>query len=101
MALHAHEFVPAVEGVELGGHGQAGGAGFFPVADDEVESEFFFPFDKGVAQQGDEIVADRAVQGVLEVENAGAAVGKHDVAHDKVAVDEDFGLRFDFGQQRV
>ena len=93
MALYAHPFEPAVELVEFGRNGQSCGAGFFPVADDQVQHEFFFPFDEGIAQQRHQVVGNRAVQGILEIKHARPAGRQHQVADDVVAVDEHLRLR--------
>ena len=92
MALHAHEFHVAVEGREVGGHGDAGLPGLFPVSDRRVEDEAFVPADEGVAQQAGDVVAHRSVERVLIVDDARIRVGHHEVARHEVAVHEH--LRF-------
>ena len=101
MALYAHPFKPAVELVKLGRHRQLGSACFFPVTDDQVQYKFFFPFDKRITQQRHQIIGNRAVKCVLEVQYARTAFCQHQVADDKVAVDIHFRLRQQGRQQRI
>ena len=92
MALHAHELDVAVEVAEVGGHGDARLAGLLPIADRGVEHEALVPGDEGVAQERGDVVAERTVERVLEVEDAGHRIGDHQVARHEVAVHEDEGL---------
>ena len=101
MALYAHPFKPAVKLVKRCEYGQFGGAGFFPVTDDQIQDEFFFPFDKGVAQEGNQVIGNRAVECVLEVEYAWAAGCEHEVADDEVSVDVHLRLGKQLRQQGV
>src|SRR5574343_1979931 len=75
VTLQAHQFVLAPEGAEILAHRQAGGAGLFSVADDPVDFLFFFPGDEGVAEQRDDVVADRAADGILKVDDARSQAG--------------------------
>ena len=71
VALHAHPLEVAVEVGELRTHGQAELLSGFPVADQHVEDEVLVPADVGVLEQRHQVVGDRAVDGVLEVDDAG------------------------------
>ena len=101
MPLHAHPFKPAVKLVKILRHRQTGGAGLFPVADNQIQHKLFFPLDKRVAQQRNQIVGNRAVERVLEIEHARAAAREHQVADDVVAVHIYFGLRQKRRQQGI
>ena len=51
------------------------------------------PCDVRIAQQRDEIVGNRAADGVLKIEDAGIGIGQHQVARMVIAVDVDPRLR--------
>ena len=101
MALQAHPFDPTVELAKVitpaagaGGAHQASLAGFFPVADGDVDDKVLFPGDEGIAQQAGNVIGDGAVDRILEVQHAqgGAFVhGLHQVAHHEVTVHIDAG----------
>ena len=104
LPLRAHPLVVAVEVVEVGVNRQAGLARHFPVADDEIELVLLVPRDVRVAVERDEVVGDRAVDGVLKVDDAGVGrvgtVDDHQVARVVVAVHEDLRLGEVVGEQR-
>ena len=95
VALYAHPFVVAVEFGEIVPYRQAELARHFPVAREQVEGEIFFPLDIGILEKRDQVVGQRAVDGVLEVDDAriGAVGDVHQVARVIIAVDEDFWFR--------
>ena len=64
-----------------------------PVAHRPVDLPLLVPLDVGVAQQRHEVVGDRAVHRVLEIEDAGIGLAHHQVARVVVAVHEDARLR--------
>ena len=72
---------------------QAGAARALPVAHRPVDLPLLVPRDVRVAQQRHEVVGDRAVHRVLEIEDAGIGLRHHQVARMVVAVDEDARLR--------
>lgn len=88
VALHATPFEFAVEIVDLRRYRQTGGAGFLPVTHHQIEHELFVPVDKGIAQQRDKVVGQRAVHRVLEVEQRRTLGGQHQIAHGEVAMHE-------------
>ena len=58
-----------------------------PVAHGDVEDELFFPAQEGVAHQAGDVVGDRAVHRILEVEHTQVAVGvNHQIARHEVAM---------------
>ena len=71
VALQAHPFDRAVELAEVVVDRQAGLARRLPVAHRQVEHELLVPGEEGVAHQAGDVVGDRAVHRVLEVEHAG------------------------------
>ena len=94
--MQAHQLVFAPEVAEVLAHRQAGGTRLFPVADDPVDFLFLLPGDEGVAEQRNHVISDRAIDGVLKVDDTGRqrrlALDKHQVARHEVAVHEDLGL---------
>ena len=68
---------------------QAGLAGALPVADGHIEHQVFVPADEGIAHQAGDVVGNRAVDGILEVEHAqrlAGGIAQHQVARHEVAV---------------
>ncbi|SFF38863.1 LPS assembly outer membrane protein LptD (organic solvent tolerance protein OstA) [Fontimonas thermophila] len=88
MALHPHEVASAAECSEVGIDRQTGGARRCPVLTQPVFDACLGPGQKGVAQQGDHVVADRPFDGILKIEDAGIGVGEHQIARHVIAVDE-------------
>ena len=90
VSLHAHPFIGMEELAEIRGDREPCLARQFPVANQPVDGEFLVPFDIGVLQQGDHVIADRAEYGILEVDDAGiGGTGQvHQVARVVVAVDK-------------
>src|SRR3954470_10292219 len=80
LALRSHPFEIAVEGGEVARHRQARPARGFPVADGPIEHPLLVPFYVGVAQERHQIVRDRPVYGVLEIEDPGTGLAHHQVA---------------------
>ena len=72
VALQAHPLDRAVELAEVGVHRQAGLARLLPVAHGDVEHELLVPAQEGIAHQAGDVVGDRAVHRVLEVQHAQA-----------------------------
>ena len=104
LALRAHPFVIPVESVEIGPYRQTGGTRGFPVTDDEIEFLCFFPGDVGIPVKRNEVVGNRPVHRILEVENAriggsGRISGhrrlsdEHQIARVVVPMDKDLRLR--------
>lgn len=101
VALQAHPFHRAVELAKVRppaagavGPQQPGLAGFFPVTHGNVDDEFLFPADEGVAQQAGDVVGDGAVHGILKVQHRqGAALLQrhHQVSGHEIAVHKDAG----------
>jgi len=92
VALQALPLESAVKGGKIIVDWQAGGARLFPVADRQIEHEGFVPFDVGVAQERDEVVADRAGHGILKVDQAQCAVFDHQIARVEITVHKNLRL---------
>ena len=103
MALHAHPFVVAEEFAEIGGDRQPRLACLLPVANQPVEGQVLVPLDIGILQQRDHVVADRAIHGILEIDDAriAGAVDPHQVARVIVAMHEDLRFRQIHGQDAL
>ena len=76
MALQTHPFDVAVEIVETARVSAIPPcARFLPVADGAVEYAFFVPGNEGITVQRGDVIADRAVHGILKIEHAGMVSG--------------------------
>ena len=74
-------------------HRQPGLARGLPVARRDVEHEGLVPAHKGIAHQARDVVADRAIHGVLKIQHAHAVAVDHQVARHEIAMHKDSGRR--------
>src|SRR5260221_9304088 len=75
VALHAHPLDVLPEIGEVGAHRESRAAGLLPVTDRSIEDLLFLPADERVAIEAGDVVADRTVHRVLEIEDPGIWVG--------------------------
>src|SRR5690606_4935783 len=102
LALDAHPFVVAIEIAEVPGNRQPGRPGGLPVAHHPVDLAFLGPVDIRVAEQRNRVVGDRALDRILEVDDARPALLEdHQVAAVVVAMHMDDRLREDIVEQLV
>lgn len=88
VALHAHQVAGAEEVLEAWRQRDAGPGRLLPVTTQRGMHARLRPTDEGILVQAGDIVGDRAVQGVLEVEDARVGLAEHQVARHIVAMDE-------------
>src|SRR5258708_14425750 len=92
MPLQPHPLDLPVELAEIGIYWQAGFARPFPVVDEAIQFELFFPANERIAQQRSDVIAQRSIHRVLEVEYAGIRLTEHQVARHEIAQHEDLRL---------
>src|SRR5882672_5064152 len=80
LPLDPHPLEIAIKVREIRSDRQARVPRLLPVPDRPVDDALLLPGDVGVAQERDEVVGDRSVDGVLEIENARAGLADHEVA---------------------
>ncbi len=88
VALHAHQVAGAEEVFEAWRQRDAGPGRLLPVTVQRGMHARLRPTDEGVLVQAGDIVGDRAVQGVLEVEDARVGLAEHQIARHIVPMDE-------------
>lgn len=99
MPLQAHQVEPATEGGAID-VGEAGGLRALPVGLHPCVNTLFRPGDVTVAQQRDQVVADRATHRILKIDDPRVvAAADHQVARMKIAVYEYLWLRGSVAQQ--
>lgn len=88
VALHAHQVAGAEEVLEAWRQRDAGPGRLLPVTTQRSMHARLRPTDEGILVQAGDIIGDRAVQGVLEVEDARVGLAEHQIARHIVAMDE-------------
>lgn len=88
VALHAHQVAGAEEVLEAWRQRDTGPGRLLPVTVQRGMHARLRPTDEGVLVQAGDIIGDRAVQGVLEIEDTRVGLAEHQVARHIVAMDE-------------
>src|SRR5213080_2030585 len=92
LPLHAHPFEVPPEIAEVRGYRQSRVFGPLPVSNRPIELIFLVPCDVRVTQKRDEIVGDRAVDRILEIQHARVWIDDHEIARMVVTMHVDARL---------
>ncbi|MNH15039.1 hypothetical protein D3C79_746450 [compost metagenome] len=92
VALHTHQVAGTLERLEVGLHRDAGSLRLLPVVAQPAFDPRLRPAEEGVLEQAGDVVGDRAVHGILEVQHSGVGRALHQVARHVVAVHQNLGL---------
>ncbi|MCY1418649.1 hypothetical protein D9M71_342130 [compost metagenome] len=101
VALHAHQVAGAAELGEIGLDRNPGRAGLDPVAFQPTGNAFLRPAEEGVLEQAGDVVGDRTVDRVLEIQHARVRGTQHQVARHVVAMHQHLGLGQGAADQQV
>src|ERR1700674_5986763 len=88
VALHAHPFPVAIKNGEIGVDRQIGATSPVPISPHPIEHALFLPTEECILEQGEDIIGDRTIDRILEIEYPGDRLAHHQVARHVVTVHE-------------